>query len=167
MVKFKKPTRRTTIIAAALIVGIVGLFIWRVSDSIKNTANTAGTTPSFNAVLPSGSSIEDLGGWQKLTPPNSEPFYVYMDTIGDVLINVSQQQLPANFKDSPDSKTAELAKGYNATQTFDAADTKVYIGTSAKGPQSVIFTKNDLLILIKSQGAVETDAWVSYIKSLS
>ena len=61
----------------------------------------------------------------------------------------------------------KLAQGYNATDKIKASDTDVYIGTSSKGPQSVILAKEDLLILIKSQGKVSNDAWQKYVDSLT
>jgi len=74
--------------------------------------------------------------------------------------------LPASFKNNVDTQVGEVAKKFNATTQFQANDTKVYIGTSAKGPQSLIFTKNNTLVLIKSLQKVEDKSWVAYINSL-
>lgn len=107
-----------------------------------------------------------MGGWQKLTPPDSAPAYVFIDSIDGVGISVSQQELPASLKDNNGAKVAEVAKSYNATKTIYADSTKVYIGTNADGPQSVIFTKNNLLVLIKSRAVIQDQSWVAYINSL-
>lgn len=165
MVTFKKPSKGILIGAgvAVLIIAIsIGVLVIR-----NNTTRVAdANSPSFETVLPQGKDISELGGWNKLTPPNGEPFFVFTDTIDGIGINVSQQPLPEAFKANRDTKIAELAKGYNATETFDANGIKVYIGNSAKGPQSVIFTKNELLVLITSKAKIKNDAWVKYITSL-
>lgn len=153
-------------VIATVVIGVALIFV---TAAIKNNTRAQlanASKPNFQAVLPANTSIEDLGGWQKRTPPNSDPFFVYVDEIDSVLINVSQQQLPNDFKSNVDTKVAEVAKGYNATSVLDANGTKVYIGNNAKGPQSVIFTKNDLLISIVSQQKIQDESWISYINSL-
>lgn len=172
MITLKKPNKTLLLIGIGLIVAGVSIAIVtsQVAHHAKTTASSSQkgpNTPDFQALLPSGKSITQLGGWQKLTPPNNQPYYVFVDSIDGIGINVSQQELPASFKDGTDTKVSELAKAYNATDTFTVKDTKVYIGTSAKGPQSVIFTKNGLLIFIKSQKQLTNDAWSKYITSLT
>lgn len=129
----------------------------------------AGTpdTPSYSTVLPEGKSPDALGGWRRISPPENDPVFAYNDKIGDVAISVSQQPLPASFRSSTDDKIADLAKKFNATTKVEAGRTMAYIGTSAKGPQSTILTKNDLLILIKSEKKISPTAWADYIKQLS
>jgi hypothetical protein len=151
-----------------IIVGIIGLIIWWVAMAhTTSPPKPDPNTPSFHAVLPKGKTAASLGGWQKLTPPSGETIYVFVDTLNGIALNVSQQELPESFKADTSTKIAELAKSYNATSTFDAGSTKVYIGTSAQGPQSVIFTKNGLLVLIKSQKQISNQDWATYIQSLS
>ncbi|MFZ1301224.1 MAG: hypothetical protein WAQ27_01425 [Candidatus Microsaccharimonas sp.] len=135
----------------------------------NKSADSSGTAqkPAFQPVLPLGKSIEELGGWERVSPPENDPVYAFTDSINGVSINVSQQELPKTFVGNVDSKVAEVAKNYNATTEFKAGDTKVYIGTSAQGPQSVIFIKDNLLVLIKSQKKIEQDAWKEYIQSLT
>lgn len=124
-------------------------------------------TPNYKTVLPAGRSIEDYGGWTRVSPPKRDPVYAYVDHIGAIPINVSQQPLPKDFIDDPDGQVHDLAEGYGATKVIKAGATTVYIGTSAKGPQSVIFTKNNLLILIKATAAIPDEQWQEYIQSLS
>lgn len=129
--------------------------------------NVSSDTPAYQTILPSGKSITELGGWSRISPPENDPVFAYTDNIGTVSISVSEQPYPASFKGDVDNKVAELAKAFSATNVLKTDDTKVYVGTSAKGPQSVIFAKNNLLVLIKSQGKIEDKAWLSYIKSLN
>ena len=156
----------------ALGVGVLILVIIVILAIVNGQATTKtgdGTVQKLDyaTILPEGSSISQLGGWKRVSPPNEDPVFAYTDTVSKVSVSVSQQPLPASFKGDVSNKVAELAKKFNATSTIDADGTKVYIGTSAKGPQSLIFTKNNLLILIKSQGKVEDKTWQSYINSLN
>ncbi len=165
MIGSKKTIIVSSLVLATLLFAIVTLLVtspWNNSNEQSNSS----VTPDFSAVLPASTSIDELGGWQKMTPPNSTPIYVYSDSIDNVAITVSQQTLPESFKDNTDAKIAELAKAYNATTPINADDTKVFSGKSASGPQSIIFTKNNLLVLIKSRGVISNDAWASYIKAL-
>lgn len=124
-------------------------------------------TPDYATLLPGGTSIETLGGWTRVSPANRDPVYAYVDKIGDIPINVSQQPLPEDFKSQPDDQVRDLAFGYGASETLRIDSTTVYIGTSAKGPQSVIFTKNDLLVLIKASAAIPAAEWKLYVQSLN
>lgn len=137
------------------------------NNETLSATSTSNTTPSYKTVAPAGKSIEDLGGWQRVSPANSDPVFAYTDKIGDVSINVSQQPLPESFKKNTDTQVAELAKKYSATTKLDVGETKAFIGTSAKGPQSVIFSEKQLLILIKSQKNIDSKAWIQYITSLN
>lgn len=123
-------------------------------------------TPDYPTVLPTGKTIQDLGGWTLVSPPNRDPAFAYIDKIGNMQINVSQQQLPDEFKENTSEKIEKLAKEYGASDKITANDTIVYIGTSEKGPQSVIFTRSNLLILIKSSVRIDNDKWIDYISAL-
>lgn len=150
------------VIAATLIAGITGAIYY----TNANSAATANAKPTFATLLPEKKKITDLGGWKRVSPPQNEPVFAYTDTLAGTSVSVSQQPLPPAFKSNPKSQVAELAKKFNATSKIDVNGTDVYIGTSAKGPQSVIFAKKDLLILIKSQNKVDDMTWASYIASL-
>jgi len=127
---------------------------------------TLGNNPEYQTVLPGGKSADELGGWKRVSPPEKDPVFAYADEVSGIPISVSQQPLPNSFKTDTASHVADLAKAYNATTKITAGDTTVYIGTSAKGPQSVILTKKNLLILIKSQKTIDNVAWEEYVKSL-
>lgn len=130
------------------------------------TTNGTTISPDFNALVPKNVSIDEVGGWQKLTPPSGDTVYVYIDTVGGALLNVSQQRLPESFKANTADSVKEMAKAYNATTPLTVSGTTAYIGTSADGPQSVIFSKNGLLVLIKSDKKIQDTSWISYINSL-
>lgn len=165
MIQFKKPNRRLLSIAIVMLVlGMsgLGLGIYKATSYAEEVTGA----PNFSTLLPNGKTIEQLGGWEKLTSPNGDAFYVYVDNVAGVSVNVSQQKLPGKFKGDVSNKMTELARAYNANTKIDVDDTKVYIGTSAKGPQSVLFTKNDVLVLIKSWSSIKDADWTAYIRSL-
>lgn len=159
-------TKKAGAIAAIFVLGIAGYSVAQSATS-ANTPENVTFDPGYQTILPSGKSIGDLGGWRRVSPPEKDPVYAYVDRIDGIAINISQQPLPKDFQASTKEHVAELAKKFNATTEIDASGTTVYIGTSAKGPQSVIFTKNNLLILIKSQQKIDNTSWQRYAESLN
>jgi len=137
----------------------------KTTTQIKQEVPTP-ATPKFETLLPAGKTIASLGGWYRLGPSTSQPAYAFVDNIGSVQIDVSEQLLPDSFKDNTAEAVNQFAQSNNATQKLTAAGTTVYIGTSAKGPQSIILTKNNLLILIKSAEKLTNDQWIAYINTL-
>lgn len=160
----RRISRKTALVAggAIILVIIVGIIIYQCNAANKTAANQ----PNYQTVLPKGDSINQLGGWKRISPPENDPVFAYADQIDNVPITVSQQPLPASFKNDIDTQVAELAKKFNATDKITAGDTTVYVGTSAKGPQSTIFTKNNLLILIRTQKKIADASWARYVESL-
>jgi hypothetical protein len=146
-----------SLIGAAILIGGT---VWFLASRAEPTDNSITTEVGYTTILPAGSSIEQLGGWKRVSPPEAEPVYAYNDTIDGTAVNVSQQPAPATLV------ITELAKQYNATTEVDANGTPIYIGTSSRGPQSVLFTKQGLLVLIKSQANINDASWASYVSSL-
>lgn len=164
----KRLKKRTLVIGGILVVLIIGAIIAQIiaHNVSQNATQTIIQDPGYATILPSGRSIVQLGGWKRVTPEGSDPVYAYNDVLSGVTISVSEQTLPASFKDDVSGSVAKLAKVGNETATTQQGNTIIYIGTSAKGPQSVIFTKNGLLILIKSEQKIKDAAWSSYVASL-
>lgn len=168
-------TKKTTIvIGSILVMTIIGILLVSINQQniAKNAANSGNPNEvvrdlEYQTILPDGKSIDDLGGWRRVSPSKSEPVYAYTDSIGKQSINVSEQPLPDSFIGNTDDEVSELAKKFNATTKIQAGDVTVYVGSSSKGPQSVIFAKNSLLVLIKSQEKIDDEAWIKYIKSLN
>ncbi len=90
----------------------------------------------------------------------------YTDSIGGVTITISQQQLPGGFQEDTDNKVKKLAEDFSANKVLSTANPTAYLGTSAKGPQTVIFSKNGLLIFIQSTKEIDDHDWASYITGL-
>lgn len=162
-------TKKTiTTLVSLLAVAVIGTTYWLYTSRASNEHHQGKIIESleYQTVTPRGKSIQQLGGWRRVSPPKSTPVYAYIDSIDGIQISVSQQPLPDKFIEETDSKLDELAKGFGATNEISADGIKVYVGTSAKGPQSALFIKNGLLILVKSQHKIATTSWKSYAESL-
>jgi len=163
-------SKKVIVIASIAVVAVAvpvtaGIVISRQND-IANIAEEKGEQPQFSTILPNGKSIDDLGGWSRISPTTSDPVFAYNDKIEGVTINVSEQPLPKNFEGNADAQVAELTKG-GAYNELTAGSTKAYIGTSSQGPQTVVFSKNNLLILMKSKQKIDNKDWSKYIESLN
>ena len=129
-------------------------------------ADQRAQVPQFDTLLPASKTIESLGGWTRVSPPDRNAVFAYSDGIRDNRIIISQQPLPDTFFEDTEGQMEALAQSYKATEKLTVNNLIVYIGTSAKGPQSVIFTKSGLLVLIKSSVKLSNDDWVGYVSSL-
>ncbi len=170
--------RQSMIIGLGMIVLIVVHAQHAPSDSGNTSAtptsatNKAGAklqkgSPDFKTLLPDGKNAKELGDWTRVSPPDGNAVYAYADTLEGVPINVSQQPLPKDFKTDTAEHVRSLATDFGAQKHFTLHGSDIYIGTSTKGPQSIIFTKNGLLILIKSTQKISDDSWASYIEKLN
>lgn len=153
--------KKNVLIGLAILIVVAILAIW-----LSNGFSRQASSPNYETVLPGDKTIEELGGWKLSSPPNNDPAFSYNDFIDDISISVSQQPMPESFEGDTANRVADLAKQNNATTEITVDGTIVYIGASAKGPQSVIFTKNSLLIFIKSQDKISNNSWSQYIQNL-
>lgn len=155
---------------AATIIFIIAVSVFMPHQNSTNrnssAAETDHTNPNYQTVLPRGESVSEFGGWKRVSPPENDPVFAYVDKIDGVAISVSEQPLPDSFKTDVDNKVADLALKFNATNKINADDTTVYVGTSVKGPQSTIFAKENVLVMIKSQKKIADASWADYVKSL-
>ena len=156
--------RKKILLAAVILILIIMAWL---ANSAEDKPHPVLQGPSYTTILPKGESVVTLGGWKRVSPPENEPVYAYSDKVGDVPIIVSEQPMPKAFGRNSDAQVKKLAQSYNATDKITTGDIDVYIGTSSKGPQSVILAKEDLLILIKSERNVSNDAWKEYVDSLT
>lgn len=169
-------TKKNAVIGGSILLLVIALTITitllrqqQLTNERNNAANAGRQVQDleYQTVLPKGKSISDLGGWKRVSPNEAAPVFAYTDTIDGVSINVSQQPLPQSFIGDTETQITELAKVYNANTKIDAGPVKVYIGSSSRGPQSVIFTKNSLLVLIKSDNNISDAAWANYVRALN
>ncbi len=138
----------------------------KTQPAFTTTKLTTGN-PSYKTIIPSNKTIGSLGGWKRISPESADPVYAYSDKINNITIAVSEQPLPDNFKENTAAQIEKMALNFNATDKVTVGNTVVYIGTSGDGPQSVIFTKKDLLVLIKSSSKISDADWANYINGLN
>ena len=129
-------------------------------------ADRKATVPYYETLLPAGKTIEQLGGWTRVSPPDRNAVFAFTDMIGNNRIVVSQQPLPLDFQEETESQVETLAKGYKATEKITVNGATVHIANSAKGPQTVLFTKSELLFLLRSSLPLSNDDWIGYINTL-
>lgn len=172
--------RKRLIIGSALVfflgLTFLGPLFYGNKDEDKKTATATATAtnvldansqaPQYETILPEGETIEDLGGWKRVTPADKEPVFAFADTISGVPVLVSQQPLPENFKKNVEGEVSKLAAQFGANDKVSADDQTIYIGTSIKGPQSAIMARRGLLVLIRSESKVENQAWTDYATAL-
>lgn len=173
----KSSAKKVLIIALICIVGflIMQRFLPKqksptaltIDEKIAQNGPVGGTTPNYQTLLPRGKTIEQLGGWTRVSPPDRNPVFAYVDTVSRVQVTVSQQPLPEDFSTDPDQEVKDLAHDFNAKERVVADDATIYfVGTSTKGPQSVILAKGRTLVLIKSPVQIKNDIWSAYIATL-
>jgi hypothetical protein len=176
-----KRSRKTLLLIAPVLLVVVG---GGVLINQKRSSNEAATpevksaqtdikaielnqTPEFKYLLPKSKTAEQLGGFAKVSPSGSAPAYAYVDKIGATNIRVTQQAFPDAFKADPATKLQSIAKDFNATKLLQIDSVGAYIGKSEKGPQTVIFIKDDILFFIAAEQEVPEVGWVGYISQLN
>lgn len=152
------------VLFAVLVICLLAWLGWALTHGPSK--DTGINRPQYKPALPKGRSLEELGGLNRVSPPNSEPVFAFTDTINTVPVSVSQQALPKSLANNKAEGMADMAKRFNANNVIQVDDINVYIGTSVKGPQSVLFIKNNLLILIKSKSKIDDSYWEEYIHQL-
>lgn len=122
------------------------------------------TKPDFPFLLPEGKKEETEGG--KIGYDAQRKVVSFTDKVGIVNITVSQQPLPESFNTDSEKQLETLAKNFSANEIIVPSNPKVFLGTSAKGPQTAIFYKNDLLVFIQSSSKIDKIDWTDYIRGL-
>lgn len=147
------------LIMAGIVVGNKYLFSDKnegaeVAGTSKTTASDVPeptSDPQFEIVKPQGRDLPK----EKIAYDSKRNFAKYEDDINGTPITVSQQPLPESFKADPAGGVAKLARDFGATEELVTEDTKMYYGIDEKGPQTLIFTKNGVLIFIATSKEVE------------
>lgn len=135
-------------------------------DGVEVTTGVLGqsATPEYKPVLPIGGekSITD----NKVLYDPEKKVASYKDTINGIPVTISQQPMPESFNDDPDGEVRKIAENFSANTEIKAGGLTGYLGTSAKGPQSMVLKKRSMLIFIFSEKTIPNDAWGQYISSL-
>ncbi|HLZ14423.1 MAG TPA: hypothetical protein VKQ34_00350 [Candidatus Saccharimonadales bacterium] len=177
-------TRKQRWVACIVIAAVLGLWAWPhffaggKSDRYVGAANPTGVhaanpiggvQPQFPTILPAGKTIQQLGGWGRVSPPDKNPVFAYSDVFGGIHIVVSEQPLPDGFSGSLQAKVAQLANQFapGAHQVLiKDAESVGYAGPETNGAQSFIAAKVNLLVLIRASGQLSDQSWSDYLATL-
>jgi len=166
------PKIRHTIVAGSIATVLVvpGFMLLQRNNSTGNDAkgeagvlSAKSTKPSFSYVLPGGKS-ESLAGGIKFD--SDKGVVSFRDSIGGVAITVSQQRLPEGLRTETADKVRRLAEDFSAKEVISTSNPTAYLGTSSKGPQTVVFYKNETLVFIQSAKQIDKHDWSEYITRL-
>lgn len=137
-----------------------------VEDTAKNKIFSLDKL-NFKIFIPKGKTLEDLGGVINVSPDKASPAYTYIDKIGQNEIRVTQQEVDADFINNKESKLYKIAVDFQATNTIQINDFKIYYGYNENAHvQSLITLKEDKLILIASSVKLDDSDWIAYVISL-
>jgi len=156
-------------LAGLAVVGLAGFSAFKLidktnSNDTRDVLSDAVIEPEYDTVLPEGKKEETEGG--KIGYDPQRKVASFKDTIGGVPVTVSQQPLPEPFKANPDEEIKKVAENFSATEVISEANPRIYLGNDVKGPQTVIFHKNDVLVFILSSQPIDNKQWVAYITEL-
>lgn len=167
-----RPNHKKYYIAGTVLVGLplvlIGFGVMnhitkpKSNPSVQGATAQASTKPDFSTLKPTTTDNQAT----TIKYDTTKKVASYNDVLNDVPITVSQQPLPSGFVSDPTGKVADLAKQINANDKISTSDTTAYAGLSIKGPQTVVFTKNDLLIFIYADKKIDVLTWTKYIESM-
>ncbi len=156
---------------AVVVIAVIGMLAM-VNGSSKGKFSDKGVLGEksvkidFKPLLPNGKTDETTA-YKTAVDGQNRPIYTFTDKIGATDLTVTEQPLPESLKGDTDTKLATMAKDLYLTDVINASNPKAYMGTSVRGPQTVIFTKNGLLVFIQSQAKIDKDQWSEYVTRLT
>ncbi len=137
-------------------------------NSPKKQASVQGDTksavPDFQTVTPNGDITDTTS--QKIQYDPSKKVASFTDKLNGYEITVSMQPIPANFKPNIGDNVKKVAEQFAANTVLQVDNGSAYLGTSAKGPQSLVGYRGDLLVFMKSETKIDNKAWTDYFNSL-
>jgi len=131
------------------------------SDEVKGIEAEKKEKPDFKVYYPVKNKKEEMSYDYKKKVAS------YPDQIDTIPITISQQKLPDPFKANPVVELEKLAKQINANTKLETTSVNAFMGQSVKGPQTVVFVKEETLIFIKSDSQVAISDWNKYLDSLA
>lgn len=172
--RVKKPV---FIILVLAFIGVSSFFVLRQFSSNHDSTATLGesssaervveelpeATPLYDLLFPAGIDPSLYQVRLSSPPAQPDPAYTYLDRPieGGVVVQVTQQAEPDNFN------LAEAAEGFGLSSVIQIDGNNIYHGFSERGGiQSLIFTKENRIVSIRSPQKLSDDAWVNYILSL-
>lgn len=153
------------VVLGIIFVSSISLIILSSNHATKSSHPTEqNKKPPFSPLVPPGESqLSDLRGSAYDSIHNS---YTYDDLYLGVPIRVSEQPLTSGIPNTSIT-VARVAVSLHATSTINTDSGLAYITANGTyGKQTIVFSKNNLLIFIQSSDIIEQAAWSSYIDNL-
>lgn len=137
------------------------------TDTISSGSSTVPAlkpvTPDFDLLYPNGVEIETV----KISPDNNALVYAFLDTVDGVDIRLSQQLLPKEVLSSQTTEVEKIANSFSATSIIEVDGNRIYHGYNEEsGVQSLVFVKNERLILVSAVSKIPDEKWLSYYLDL-
>jgi hypothetical protein len=120
----------------------------------------------FEPLFPEGVDRSSLKTVVRKSPSGSVIFTVQQFD-GNNEIQITEQEMPENFLGQEATEIEKMAKELQAVSVIQIDENKIYHGLSENtGVQTLITSKNELLIFIRSNVPQSDDYWMSYYLSL-
>lgn len=133
----------------------------KAAAAVTQKAKAVKTKPEFEPVT-SGAAAEPA----KSAYDSTKGVYSFADKVAGKDVIVSQQPVPEQFKSAFDAVN-DIAESLKAGQSTAINGGTAYIATDEQaGAQTVVFSKNNLLIFIQSPFKHSQAQWQAYINSL-
>ena len=120
--------------------------------------------PDFQTVTPNGDITDTTS--QKINYDASKKVASFTDKLNGYEVTVSMQPIPSTFKPNIGDNVKKVAEQFSANTVLSVDNGSAYLGTSPKGPQSLVGYRGDLLVFMKSERKIEDKAWSDYFNSL-
>ena len=173
----KKP--KTTIVVAILFIALTPLMLIAINGKEANTPKSLGAKSEGSTGNKDGKT-EEAPPFKILHPsdrtellevtrrtPTGVLLHTYQDMIEGTEIEVTQQQIPESFEDSPVTELEKMAKEFQATDIIQVDEAIIYHGLNEKTQVQSLFTfKKEVLISIRSAVKFSDDIWAAYYLSL-
>lgn len=162
----KQHLKKTLALTAVVAVLLISWLIFNRPNKVTPTQLNGEQvqTPTFATLEPDDDITKTKSG--AIAFDASRNVASYTDSIADIGITLSQQPMPEDFKSDTAGKLLAFAANINANEKIEARGTEIYIGTSVKGPQTVVFIKDDKLFFIGADSKLPYDQLQSYIEAL-
>lgn len=175
--------RPKLITAMAVVVVVGGLLLYRVTNSNGSEGiepQSLGLTDegtalreaesvqqvSFNPFFPS--DFEERGIEFVLQRQGDTEYAQYADRLGGVHFIVAQQQVPEEFASGGSAQIESIARALPvpAERPIQVDDTRFFISEPSAARQTVVFEKENVLVIISADEHISEMAWAGYITNL-
>jgi hypothetical protein len=124
----------------------------------------AAAVADYKTLAPDGDVTNTTS--QKITYDPKRKVSSFTDKINGYEVTVSMQPIPSNFKPAIGENVKKVAEQFAANTVLTVDNGAAYLGTSAKGPQSFVGYRGDLLVFMTSKQKIADAAWASYFNTL-